>query len=182
MKELDGVINSVKNDVNTMNSILDGIIIEYSGNLDEIMEKIYKDIICDDCPPINVIEKYFLELSNCLYFMCEKTERLGIYDSVSKAKAQEAYNLRYLKHQSDIPAGAKKPTVAESQAVSENAIVEERAVNDLYNKAYKIIKSKVASAETMVSTLSKILSHRIQEANLSAVQTGRRILNEETIF
>lgn len=33
----------------------------------------------------------------------------------------------------------------------------------------------------MVSTLSKILSHRMQESQMTQVQTSRQILNEQTI-
>ena len=174
--------NSVKSDVSYVETIIDDIINEYSSDLDRIMKNIYDNIINDEYPAINTIEKYFIELSSCLYFMCEKSERLGVFDSISKAKAQETYNIKYLEHQhsTDGKVGAKKPTVAESQAVSENASIYDKTVNDIYNKAYKIIKSKVSAAETMVSTLSKILSHRMQESQLVSMQTGRKILNEET--
>lgn len=182
--KINDSLESVSNDVSYIENIINDIVNEYSSNLDEIMDSIYNNIICDDYPAINTIEKYFMELSNCLYFMCEKSERLGVFDSISKSKAQETYNTKYLEHQhsNDGMVGAKKPTVAESQAVSENASIYDKTVNDLYSRAYKIIKSKVSAAETMVSTLSKILSHRMQESQLVSMQTGRKILNEENVF
>ena len=184
IEKINESLNSVKDDVSYVENIINDIVKEYSSDLDSIMENIYNNIINDEYPAINTIEKYFMELSNCLYFMCEKSERLGVFDSISKSKAQETYNIKYLEHQhsTDGKVGAKKPTVAESQAVSENASIYDKTVNDLYNKAYKIIKSKVSAAETMVSTLSKILSHRMQESQLVSMQTGRKILNEETVF
>lgn len=184
IEKINGSLNSVKDDVSYVENIINNIVKEYSSDLDNIMENIYNNIIKDEYPAINTIEKYFMELSNCLYFMCEKSERLGVFDSISKSKAQETYNIKYLEHQhsTDGKVGAKKPTVAESQAVSENASIYDKTVNDLYNRAYKIIKSKVSAAETMVSTLSKILSHRMQESQLVSMQTGRKILNEEAIF
>ena len=43
-------------------------------------------------------------------------------------------------------------------------------------------KTKISAAETMISTLSKILSHRMQESQLTTKQTERQILNESNIF
>lgn len=184
IEKINESLNSVKDDVSYVENIINDIVKEYSSDLDNIMENIYNNVINDEYPAINTIEKYFMELSNCLYFMCEKSERLGVFDSISKSKAQETYNIKYLEHQhsTDGKVGSKKPTVAESQAVSENASIYDKTVNDLYSRAYKIIKSKVSAAETMVSTLSKILSHRMQESQLVSMQTGRKILNEEVIF
>lgn len=177
-------IYSLNGDVDTIESILTDTVSYYSADLDRVMDEIQKDIIEDEYPAINTIEKYFLELSNVLYFMCERSERLGVFDSISKSKAQETYNVKYLEHQhsTDGQVGAKKPTIAESQAVSESAALYDKTVNDIYNKAYRIVKNKVDAAETMVSTLSKILSHRMQESQMTGQQLGRRILNEENTF
>lgn len=182
--ELDNSMKATKHNVDEIQKIIDDVVLEYSSDLDDVMRKIYVEIVKDECPAINTIEKYFMELSSCLYFMCEKSEKLGVFDSISKLQAQETYNMKYLEHQhsNDGVVGGKKPTVAESAAVSENASMYDKATNDLYNKAYKIIKAKISAAETMVGTLSKILSHRIQESNLVSMQTGRKILNEEAIF
>ena len=184
INHINDSIESVNVDVKSIENIIDSTVYEYSKDLDIIMDKVYNEVINIEYPAINTIEKCFLELSNCLYMMCERSEKLGLYDSISKAKAQDTYNRKYLEHQhsTDGSIGTKKPTVAESQAVSESAALYDKTVNDLYNKAYKIIKSKVAAAETMVSALSKILSHRMQESQLTFNQTGRQILNEEAIF
>ena len=166
-------------------SILDNVVTQYTQELDRVMTNIKSEIISKPNPAIYTIEKYFLELSSCLYFMCEQVERLGVYDSISKSKAQEVYNNSYLKYQygeavnpDGSPANVKKPTVAELTALSERDALYDKTLNDLYNKAYKIVKNKVSAAETMVSTLSKLLSHRIQESQLTTTQTGRQILNE----
>ena len=181
--KLDECINNVNLDATVLNDLIQNIVLEYSKDLDIIMSNINKDILSDDCPAINTIEKYFMELSNHLYFMCETVEKLGVYDSLSKSRAQETYNSKFLEHQrSNVGiAGAKKPTVADSTATAENASIYEKTVNDMYSKAYKIIKNKVTAAETMISTLSKILSHRIQESQLTTSQLSRRMLTEDNI-
>lgn len=177
-------INDLDEDIENIEHILTDTVSYYSADLDRVMNNIQKDIIEDEYPAILTIEKYFVELSSVLYSMCERSERLGIFDSISKSKAQETYNVKYLEHQhsTDGQVGTKKPTVAESQAVSENAAIYDKTINDLYSRAYRIVKNKVDAAETMVSTLSKILSHRMQESQMTTGQLGRRILNEENAF
>ncbi len=178
--KLNESLNAVNNDSSIAEDIIYRTVKEYSSDLDDIMQKIYNDVISIDYPAINTIEKYFIELSSALYFMCERVEKLGVYDSISKARAQETYNNKYLEVSTSTT--GKKPTVGETQAVSDKAAIYDKTVNDIYSRAYKILKNKVSAAETMVSTLSKILSHRIQESQLTQMQTGRRLLNEENAF
>ena len=182
--KLTEIISKVTDDSSQVVAIIDNVVNEYSVDLDKVMNEIHNNVICDQCPAIVTIEKYFLELSNCLYRMCERVEKLGVFDSISKSKAQETYNMKYLEHQASnmgVP-GAKKPTVAESTANAEMEALYDKTVNDIYSRAYKILKNKISAAETMVSTLSKILSHRIQESQMIVTQTGRQILNEGDVF
>lgn len=150
----------------------------YSQDLDFIMGDIYKDIVCKDQPPLNTLEKYFLELSNCLYYMGDKLERLGVYDVMSKNAYKEVYNKKYL-GLTDIGDTKKKPTVAELTAIAENEAQYENIINDVYSKAYKIVKNKVDAATTMLNSISKIISKRMTEMQLNSVTpSGKQILNE----
>lgn len=173
-------MGDIERDSKVLIDIIDEVVAGYSNELDKVMQEVQNEILMVDCPAIMTIEKYFVKLSGVLYFMCERVEQVGVFDSISKSKAQETYNLKYLEHQhsNEGVVGAKKPTVAESQAIAETSSIYEKTVNDMYNKAYKIIKNKIDAAEMMVSTLSKILSHRMQESQMTQVQTGRQILNE----
>ena len=184
ISNVEKYIEDITEKVDTLDTILNDIVESYSGHLDYLMSKINKDVLDIDTVPISVIEKYFVALSSEVYFMCSKVERLGLFDSLSKAKAQETYNLNYLdyQHKNDGIAGAKKPTVAEITATAEINSLYDSTLSDMYSKAYKTIKNKISAAETMISTLSKILSHRMQESNLTTQQTERQILNESNIF
>lgn len=181
---LNNSFEIVNEDADQVVKLLNDIVKEYSEDLDNIMKDIQDNVIIDNNPAIMTIEKYFVELSSCLYRMCEKSERLGVFDSISKSKAQETYNMKYLEHQSSNMGkpGTKKPTVAESSAAAEMESLYDKTVNDIYSKAYKILKNKISAAETMIGTLSKILSHRIQESKMMSNQTERRILNETNYF
>lgn len=167
-----------------LEEIVNNVVNGYTSALDVIMKEVCDNIVNVENPSTEILEKYFLELSNCIYFISERTERLGIYDGISKASAQEVYNKTYLEHQgSNVGVvGAKKPTVAESTAVAENETLYNNMVNEVYNRAYKIVKNKVDSAQTMISTISKVLSRRMSEAQLTSIQGNRRILNEETVY
>lgn len=167
-KKFNEVRTTVDEDVSYLDTIIDEVVNKYTSSLDTLMENINKEIIEDDHPAINTIEKYFMSLTSALYSMADKVEKLGVYDSISKSKFSETYNMKYLEHQhsnDDDPKG-KKPTVAESTAVSENAAIYDKTINDMYNKSYKIIKAKIDAANNMVNTLSKVMSHRMQEAQM----------------
>ena len=82
-------INRLNDNVDYAEYVLNTTIKSYSKDLDDVMALIHQDIINTDYPAINTIEKYFVQLSSVLYTMCEKVEKLGIYDSMSKTQAQE---------------------------------------------------------------------------------------------
>lgn len=186
-EKLDTLKDSVAANVSYAKNIIDGVVKSYTGELDRIMCMIKTDIVDKQDPaPVEVIEKYFLELSNCLYFIGENAEKLGIYDSISKSVAKETFNNYYMDDTIAVDEKGKKRTVAELTALAENASVYEQTVSDIYNKAYKTVKVKVSSAENMCSALSKIISRRMTELQLSSTQPAtfetRKILNEGEIF
>lgn len=184
-ERLDEKIKTVENNVSYASKIIDETVSSYTCHLDTILAKIYNDIIEPSEPaPIEVIEKYFLTLSNNLYFIGEKVEKLGIYDSISKSVAKEAFNNFYMSDEISLDEKGKKRTVAELTALSENASIYEQTVNDIYNKVYKIVKAKISSAENMCGALSKVLSRRMSEMQLSSMQPAtfetKKILNESS--
>ena len=187
MSKVDSAIAKVETSTTYANEILEKVVNSYTNSLDVIMKSIKDEIVEQSVPaPIELVEKYFIELSNCLYFISESAEKLGLYDSISKAVAKEAYNNSYTSDEIALDEKGKKRTVAELTALSENATIYEQTVSDIYNKAYKTVKVKVAAGENMCSALSKILSRRMNELQLSSIQpstfTERKILNEGDVF
>ena len=114
-------ITTVEENKSNVEKIVDKVVSSYTDSLTQIMMEIDDNIVQVENPSTDVIEKYFLKLTNALYFVAERTERVGIYDDVSKLAFQEAYNLAYLNSQNknNGVSGAKKPTVAESTAEAE---------------------------------------------------------------
>ena len=185
--KLENLADSVSKNVSYADNIITNVVKSYTSELDKIMNMIKTDIVDKNEPAtIEVIEKYFLELSNCLYFIGQEAEKLGIYDSISKSIAKETFNSNYMSDEIALDDKGKKKTVAELTALAENASIYEQTVSDIYNKAYKTVKSKISSAENMCSALSKIMSRRMSEMQLSSMQPAtfetRKILNEGDVF
>lgn len=179
--KISEVKNTISENVEYFTKLIDTIVDENTKGMDKILCEICDNVINVENPSTETIEKYFLELTNCLYFMQERVEKLSIYDSLSKISYKEAYNNSYMNPQE---IEKSKPTVAELTAYAEGKTVYEQSLNEMYNKAYRIVRSKVESAQTMVQTLSKVLSKRINDSQLSnrdnpfyMSNTGR-VLNE----
>lgn len=180
IEEIEKVVAETEDNLAIYSTIFDEVIKRYTKELDDVMQAVYTDIISVSDPSISVFEKYRLELSNCLYFMQERLEKLGSLDYLSKTKYKEVYNQAYLDNQLLDTTSNKKKTVNELVALSEEASKSEAITNDIYTRAYKVLKNKIDAANTMISTISKSISRRMGEEYLpSTPVTGvRKILNE----
>jgi len=165
-EELDEVYKKLDDNVEYANAVAKTTVDNQTRNLDNLMVNIYEDIISVEEPATSSIEKYFLELSNCLYFLGERLEKVGLYDDLSKAQAKEKYNNAYMDCVNPTDS-KKKVTVAEAQTSAENSAVYENMVSTIYARSYKIFKYKIDAAQTMLSSLSKMLSKRMQDAQMS---------------
>lgn len=140
----------------------------YSEALDNLMFDIYQDCIKTSNPSTSTLEHYFLELTNMIYFMGEKAEKLGIYNDMSKSAAKEVYSKAYLQSQvKDTIEKRNKTTVAECTATAELASQYESIVNSIYERAYREVKYKIDAAKDMMGTLRKVISRRMLEIELS---------------
>ena len=180
VNKVEKLIKNTEDNSQYFQQLTFNVVKDYVESLDILMNKIYNDIILVDQPPLNTLENYFLELSNCLFFMGDKLEKLGIYDSLSKSAYKEIYNTAYLNY-TDIGSieTKKKPTVAEITANAEKESQYESIMSDIYAKAYKIVKNKIDAASTMLNSISKIISKRMVEMQLNSfTPSGKTILNE----
>ena len=167
VEKLDQVLNETHENSTYFEDTSMRVVEAYAQNLDDLMKEIYTEIVLVDYPAETVLEKYFLELTNTVYFMGEKLEALGVRDDVSKAQYKEIYNNAYLANQIKDSDRKNKTTVAENQATAEKAALYESTVNSIYNRAYKIVKYKIDAANEMIKTLSKIISRRMQEHSIN---------------
>lgn len=177
--EFNSLVNKTSQNVEYFESVCMGIVQNYAGNLDELMKWIYKNIIQLDVPADdNILEKAFLELSGTIYFTYENLEHVGIYDHLSEAAYKEVYNNAYVNNIEKDGEKRNKKTVAELTSIAEQESQYESTLNDIYSVAYKMIKNKLDAAQTMLATISKIISKRMQESQISEVTTRRRLVEE----
>ena len=105
-----------------------------------------------------------MELSNALYFVGSRIESVGIKEDLTKIAAKETYNQAYL---DGLATDGKKPTVAELSATAVDKAKFDTVLNSLYNRVYRQLKFKVDAAYEMLSTIRKVISKRMQEAQLN---------------
>lgn len=177
-KEVKNIQTNLEEKADYFNTICDDIVTKYAGDLDNLMKWVYSAIIQPDIPADSeVLEKAFLELSNCVYFTYENLEHVGVFDALSRATYKEVYNDAYTKNIEKDGEKRNKKTVAELTAIAENESKYESVINDIYSAAYTIIKNKISAAQTMIATLSKILSKRMQE-DTTIGSTRQRLVEE----
>ena len=166
--KVSSLINDTNENVKYFNDTASQIASEQTKHLDELMQKLYLIVRKPDDVDTTVLENYYLELTNLLYFMGDKLEQLGVYSDMSKAAAKEVYNSAYLSNQIKDVDKKNKTTVAENQAVAEQKSQYEQVVNSIYEHAYKIVKYKIDAGFEMINTLRKVISRRMQEENLGS--------------
>ena len=170
------------NEVNVsyLKTVTADVVASYTHDLDDILECIKRDVVDAEDAATTTLEKYLLELTNAIYFCGSKLENLGMYDTMSKAAYKEAYNNAYLGNQLKDSEKKNKTTVAENTAVAEQSTVNESAINTIYNAAYSIVKNKLQYAQLMVSSISKAISRRMSEMQLTTPNyvNGKQVLNE----
>ena len=144
----------------TIENIVDGIIKPYSKDLDAYIVFIRDCLKDGENPPTNTeLEDYCMNLSTLIYFASGMCEQLGIRDDISKAVWKEMYHSK----RSEINGG----TVADKDSLAELSSQQEQLTNICYSRAYKIMKAKVENAQELLSSCKKVLSHRMQEMELT---------------
>jgi hypothetical protein len=154
--EIEG--NSVK-----LESVIKEIIDPYCRDLDKYVAFI-RDCLKDgeNPPTTDELDDFCLNLSTLIYFAGGMCEQLGIRDDIAKALYREVYNTR----RSMISTG----TIADKDSIAELESQQERLTNLCYSRAYKIVKSKVESAQELLSSCKKVLTRRMSEYELTKFQ------------
>lgn len=176
--KIDNVVEMAKDNSEYYTKVSDQLVESYSSDLDNLMSRIRRDCV-DVEPSDEALERYTMELSNSLYFIGQKLETVGIKEDLTKMATKEAYNTAYLRY-SDTGNGGKKPTVAELTAMSEDDSKYQSVINSIYSRVYRQLKYKVDAAYEMLSSIRKIISKRMQEAQLSMTrQNGGIVVGKE---
>lgn len=169
MDKLNSLINQNEEDSNIFSSMVDKVVTQYSRDLDELMFHLREALTQEQPITTDVAERYFADLTNLLYFMVDKVEKLNVFSDLSRAKVKEVYNSAYLNFCSEKDEKGKSlRTVNENTALAESNSQYESTLNTIYDHAYKTLKMKIDMGLEMVSTLKNIIKRRISEDFLSS--------------
>lgn len=153
---LTKIQENVESNAGALDAIVNEIIAPYCRDLDDYVSFI-KDCLKDgENPPTNEeLDDFCMNLSTYIYFAGGTCEYLGIRDDIAKAVYKEMYHTARASQDSG--------TVADKDSLAELASQEEYIVSAAYNRAYKIMKSKVDNAQELLSSCKKVLTRRISE-------------------
>lgn len=162
LKKIAEIQNRVEENSETINKLVEDTIKPYCKDLDKYV-KFIKDCLKDgENPPTDAeLDDFVLNLSTYIYWASGACEQLGIRDDISKAVYKEVYHSK----RNELNSG----TVADKDSIAELESVQEQIANVVYNRAYKIMKSKVENAQELLSSCKKVLSHRLTEMQLTQI-------------
>ena len=161
---INTIQDTVENDSKLVDDVINGIIQPYIKDLDRYVTFIRDCLKDGENPPTDAeLEDFCMNLSTLIYFASGMCEQLGIRDDISKALYKEMYN-----NARENSSG----TINDKNTKAELKCQHEQLVNVCYNRAYKIVKAKVESAQELLSSAKKVLSRRMNEYNLTHISGG----------
>ena len=160
MDEIAKAQSAVEVDSKKIDEVVNLIIEPYCKDLDKYVKFIAGCLKDGENPPTtSELEDFCLNLSTYIYFAGGLCENLGVRDDIAKALYKEQY------HSSRN--SLQKGTVADKDSMATLQSQQEYIVSMSYTRAYKTMKAKVDAAQELLSSCKKVLSHRIQEEQLT---------------
>lgn len=162
LEKINNIQHKVEEHSETINNLVNDVIKPYCKDLDKYVGFIKECLRDGENPPTDAeLDDFVLNLSTYIYWASGACEQLGIRDDISKAVYKEIYHTK----RNELNSG----TVADKDSIAELESIQEQITNIVYNRAYKIVKSKVENAQELLSSCKKVLSHRLQEMSLTQI-------------
>ena len=159
---IKGLKLRVEDNSHIIDDIVSEIITPYIQDLDNYVAFIRNCLKDGENPPTDYeLEDFCMNLSTYIYFAGGMCEQLGIRDDIAKAVYKETYNSAHNNNEG---------TIADKNAMAELEAQQEQIISVCYKRAYSTVKSKVESAQELLSSCKKCLSHRMQEMELTKMQ------------
>lgn len=131
---------------------------QYTKPLDDIMV-ICRNIFTSNEKITNEeIEDLLTQLPSALYFVNEGQEFVGLKEDIAKITKTTNYNIARAK---------ASGTVADKNTTAELAVMNEEVNRIIYQRSYKMIKSKVEMGQEMINSLKRVFDARMNDLDLS---------------
>ena len=158
MKKEEILNQQIKENSKIIEDIVYDITRQYTKPLDDIMVICRQIFTSNDKITNEEIEDLLTQLPTALYFVNEGQEFVGLKEDVAKMVKMEKYNEARKKAAGTV---ADKNTEAEIQSLNE-------ALNQvIYQRSYKMIKSKVEMGQEMINSLKRVFDARMNDLELS---------------
>lgn len=162
-EKVKNIQEKVESHSNDLMSIVNKIIEPYCKDLDRYVMFIRDCLKDGEQPPTSEeLDDFCMNLSTLIYFAGGMCEQLGIRDDISKSVYKEVYHTAR--------SAQETGTVADKDSLAELYSQQEQITNICYNRAYKIMKSKVENAQELLGSCKKVLSRRMSEFELTHMQ------------
>jgi hypothetical protein len=159
MKKNEIINQKIAENSKLIEDIVYQITTEYTKGLDEIMVNCRIIFNSNEKATNEELEDLLSQLPCALYFVAsEGQEVIGIKQDIAQITRKENYNIAREKAVGTI---ADKNTTAEMQVINE-------AINEIiYERAYKMIRSKVEMAQEMINSLKRVFDARMSDLEIS---------------
>lgn len=159
MDKIKDIRLHVEDNSEIMYKIVNEIVEPYVKDLDKYVLFIKTCLKDGENPPSDSeLEDFCMNLSTYIYFAGGMCEQLGIRDDIAKAVYKEVYNTARDNHSG---------TINDKNSRAELETQQEQLVSICYNRAYKIVKSKIDNAQELLSSCKKVLTRRMNEYQLT---------------
>lgn len=153
-------LETVNNNSTVLDNIVNEIVTDCCGELDSYITYV-KSILADDnlnTIPTPILEDITISLPVILYQVSDAQEHMGIKEDIAKSTKLEVYNNAY---------NGATGTVNDKKAIAELQCQSETVVHTIYQRCYKIVKSRMDLGLELLQSVKKVLSKRITELELT---------------
>ena len=158
MKEVLILNQQISENSKIIEDIVYNIVTSYTKDLDSVMGVCSTIFKSHEKASLQELEDLLGQLPSILYFVNEGQEIVGIKQDIAEMTKKSNYNIERMKAEG---------TVADKNSTAESAVMNEAINEIIYQRAYKMIRSKIEMAQEMINSLKRIFDARIVDANLS---------------
>lgn len=158
MESFRKIMGIVDTHTDTVQSVVYEIVNEYTKDIDKLIDDIQAKLNSQEFLDPYDMDRYEVQIPLCLYYLSEGLSYIDTMKDVSKAIRQVAFN----------EARARATgTVADKDAIAEQAVEQETLASITFDKAYKLLTHKKEIALELLTALKKVTSRRIAEYDMS---------------
>lgn len=115
------------------------------------------------------LDNFILNLPILIYYANSRLERLGLKGDLSSIERKRQIVNKMME--------SNGKTKSEKQTISEINSADIIILDEICDRAYKIVKSKIDTAYEILASCKKIMSRRIEELKTEQSDTGRQKLH-----